>query len=349
MVQYFERGVGQATWMKVQSSAVMSSADDMLAEGYRSGAWPVGIDKRTLYCDAEGGRLVAPMASAIVGRYQGHPDRVLGANGARYTATTPEQWAQTVAAAVQAGARPVAAYSFGDGSKVGAFFEVDANGTRTTLCLLDSFDGSTKLICGSAVVRVRCCNQLASVMSLAENEGAKIRHTASLPEKIEALQHGITTAIAYGRRVRDMYHAAEQTSLARPDAERAFDCLFPPAPEGADKREQSKAQNARDEARAAMARSENASGSSVATLWNGATWLVDRDSAGRAKPCRGGADALESMLLGSRAERVSEIQTIIQLVMRDGTIQSMPARDALVLAPSATPAIGAQILADMLS
>lgn len=56
----------------------------------------------------------------------------------------------------------------------------------------------------------------------------------------------------------------------------------------------------------------------VATLWNAATYLVDRKADGKARECRGGADRLDSLLFGSRGERLTEVQDIIENILDGG-------------------------------
>jgi NAD(P)H-dependent flavin oxidoreductase YrpB (nitropropane dioxygenase family) len=58
---------------------------------------------------------------------------------------------------------------------------------------------------------------------------------------------------------------------------------------------------------------------------------VDREADGPARKVKGGGSSLDSLLFGSRGDRVSEIQTVIDVVLRDGTIQSVPASDALAM------------------
>jgi len=61
-----------------------------------------------------------------------------------------------------------------------------------------------------------------------------------------------------------------------------------------------------------------------------------------------GGDALDSMLFGSRAERIAEIQTMIEVIMADGRIQTMTAPQAL--AAGVDPKLtGQAILADLLA
>jgi hypothetical protein len=250
--------------------------------------------------------------------------------GDRYTATTPEEWQTLIRAAVNAGARPTGAFSLAGGTRVLATFEVgESNGLRTQLLLADAFDGTMHLTCGTTSVRVVCANTLAAAMRSNGKDMAKLCHTASLPEKVAILARSIGTAIADGAKLRVAYQRAEETALTRKQAERAFDLLFPRAPQGATKGAITRADNARAEAVQAMHRPENDCGPTVATLWNAATWLVDRTGDGKPRPTRGEAETLDSLLFGARGERVEEIKNIVQVIMRDGSTVDMTVPEAV--------------------
>jgi hypothetical protein len=189
---------------------------------------------------------------------------------------------------------------------------------------------------------------------------AALRHTATLPEKINALCEAIPNAIATGETMKAMIAKAERMTLTRDSAQVMFDKLFPEAPKDASSSMQTRAKNARHEALLAAALPMNNVGGigNVATLWNAATFLVDRNANGTARKMRGESDALNSMLLGERGKRVAQIQNVIEVVMRDGTVAMMTAPEAIDAgcdAQSVSAKIsenvqkkGAQLLAEML-
>ena len=182
-----------------------------------------------------------------------------------------------------------------------------------------------------------------------DGEGmARLRHTASLEAKIKVLSESIGAAIVAGDTVRNTYHAAESARLTVQQAESVFDALFPSASEDDSPNTRTRAENARSEARQAMARHENNAGPTLATLWNAATWLVDRKPNGETRQAKGGSDMLDSLLFGSRGERIAEIQTIVEMVMRDGSIQSMPVHEALATGVGPR-SVGRTVLDDMLA
>ena len=303
----------------------MIGADGMIAAGERSGAWPISLrfeDLKTV------SGLTAPMRG-LVASYQAHNDACLSVVGDKYRATTPEEWRSLVRAAEAAGARPTGAFALREGTRALATFEVGtANGLRTQLLLVDSFDGSMRLTVGTTSVRCVCANTVATALSLDGAGMAKVRHTSSMEQKVNMLAESITAAIAHGEKVRDAYHAAEATRLTAKQAQSVFDVLFPEAPEGSGKVAKTRADNVRAEAQKAMVLPINAAGPTVATLWNAATYLVDRRADGTARQTRGG-DALDSLLFGARADRIQEIQTVVEVIMRDGTTQLMTAPKAL--------------------
>ncbi len=323
----------------------------MIAHGERSGAWPTAVRFDAV---RTAGGLVAP-GRAVVATYAQHPESCLAVVGDRYRATDPVEWRTLVRAAVAAGAKPTGSFALRDGSRVLATFEVGkANGLRTQLVIADAFDGSMRLACGFSSVRVVCANTLSAAMS-ADGEGmAQLRHTASLETKVNVLAESIAVAVRNGDKVRATYERAEQTRLTRDEAILVLDQLFPRAPEDAPQTAKTKAKSAREDAVRAMNTAVNNVGSTLATIWNAATYLVDRTVTGAARPSRGGNDPLDSMLFGSRGERVSEIQTVIDAILRDGTTSLLATADKMRIGaskPSAANAadVGKKLLADIVS
>lgn len=88
-------------------------------------------------------------------------------------------------------------------------------------------------------------------------------------------------------------------------------------------------------------------GPTLATVWNAATYLVDREVNGTSRKTRGGS-AIDSLLFGSRGDRVSEIQTMIEVILRDGSIQSVPASEALAMGANPS-SVGRSVLDEMLA
>lgn len=302
-------------------------ADDaaMVAAGEKSGAWPVSLRFDTLTTSSG---LVAP-GKGIVATYASHPETCLSVVGDRYRATTPEEWRTLVTAATAAGAKPTGAFALRDGTRVLATFEVGAsNGLRTQLVLADAFDGSMKLTCGFSSIRVVCANTLSAALSNDGEGMSKLRHTASLETKVNVLAEAIGTAVVSGDKVRAAYHKAEEMRLTQKEAINVFDLLFPKAPEDESKTVITRADNVRADAKRAMGNHVNNVGPTLATLWNAATYLVDREADGSARKTRGG-DSLDSLLFGSRGDRVSEIQSIVEVVMRDGTTQAVQISEAI--------------------
>lgn len=323
--EWFRGVLNASSWHGLEEIGIMPDCDAMIAHADRSGAWPTTVR-------FEGVQTIAGLKApgrAVVATYAQHPESCLAVVGDRYRATSAEEWRSLVKAATAAGAKPTGAFSLREGSRVLATFEVGtSNGLRTQLVLADAFDGSMRLTCGFSSIRVVCANTLSAAMSADGHGMAQLRHTASLETKVNVLAESIATAVANGDKVRNAYHAAETMQLTKAQAIDVFDRLFPAAPKDAEKTAITRADNVRADARRAMSRSENNAGPTLATLWNASTWLVDREADGTARKVRGG-DALDSMLFGTRGERVTEIAHIVEVILKDGTVQSVPAHDAI--------------------
>jgi len=337
----------------------MQTADDCIQAAEMTAAWPSSLEYVPLQT-VDG--LPVPGRRAVVGVYpharsMGLVRRVIGDVGGDFHASTPDNWRSLVHAAVHAGGRPTGAFALRGGSRVLATFEVgQQNGIRTNLALADAYDGSMTLKTGFTAIKVVCANTMA--MWLGSNgrggEGtaggtvAQLRHTASLAERTALLRAAIGEAVIRGETLRQTYAKAKDRSLNRAEAQAAFDLLFPAAPEEATKAQRTKIDNARADAWKAAALPVNHDGSNLATLWNAATYLVDRTADGTARPVRGGGDRLDSLLFGTRGERVRDVQTVIEVLLRDGTAIPMTATDA-VSAGVDLKQVGAKVLEDLLS
>lgn len=346
MAHEWDRGIlTQASWHGLEELGVLVTAEDIVNAGEKSGAWPIAIRHPALVTADE--RLECPLR-AIVADYKQHDPRCLSAVGGRFRATTPEEWRELVTAAVRAGAKPTGAFSLRDGSRVLATFEVgEGNGLKNHLVLADAFDGSMKLTGGFTSVRVVCANTLSAAMNADGDGMAKLRHTSSLEHKIIAMGESMEEAIKSGQAVKELYSKAEQTVLHRDDALDLLYKLFPDPEDGASLAAQTRAKNRRNEAIAAAALPINKVGDkgTIATLWNAASYLVDRNVNGSFRKVRGG-DRLDSLLFGTRAQRVAEIeQVMIQVLQPDGREVSMTVNQA-VSAGIPADQIGGQALID---
>ncbi len=344
MAHQWHSGVLTASsWHGLEEIGVMTSADDMIRHGERSNAWPVKID----YSDVVTTCGLTVDKRAVVATYESAARAAVGVCGGRYAATTPESWRALVQAAVEAGAKPTGCFALAGGSRVLATFDVGGNGIRTHLVIADSFDGSLKLTVGTTSVRVVCANTLASSLRTDGEDMAMLRHTTGLESKIAGLKSAIQLAVRDGEKVKAAFDKAEHTILTNDSYERAFNLLFPEAPEGSSKVAVTRAENARRDAMIAASMPINRVAGNVGTLWNAATYLVDRNADGSKRKVRGEASALENMLFGTRADRIDEIQSLIDVVMTDGTYQKMTVNEAAEHGISAK-AIAESFMAEML-
>jgi hypothetical protein len=327
----------QSSWHGLESVEALPDAETMIRRGEETGAWPTAVSLEKMVT-ASG--LKVP-GSAVVAEYLSGDRIAHSAVGNKYRPLDVKEWRETVRAAVKAGAKPAGAFSLRGGSRVLATFEIPGgnhgSGLANHLNIVDALDGSLMHIAGGSTIRVVCANTLAVAMGgrkskdAAANGFATIRHTASINDRVAALREAIEVHIQTGEKVRDTYSKAREARLAKPDAEAIFAKLFPLATE--EERKQSprmatKLENAHNAAIKAMMRSENFEGPTLASIWNAATWMVDRDEDGKSRPCRGDADKLDSLLFGTRADRIAEVQSIIEVVLADGTFAKMTAPEA---------------------
>lgn len=346
MAHEWHRGVLSASsWHGLESVEALPDAETLIRRGEETGAWPVALERVSIQT-ADG--LPVP-GKAVVGRYADCSRIAYGAVGDRYRALEPREWRATIEAAVKAGAKPAGAFSLRGGSRVLATFEIgEGEGIRHYLNLVDSFDGSLAHSAGGSSVRVVCANTLAQSLAADGHRAAKLRHTSTINDRAEVLREAIEQHVRGGEAVAELYRAARKAELTRSEAADVFALLFPEPSKDDKPTTATRRVNARRAAARAMQRAENQEGRSLATLWNAATWLVDRDETGRARPVKGGGDLLDSMLFGSRGDRVEEIRSIVQVVLRDGTVADMeaPAAAAAGVSPEQ---IGRQLLDSMLT
>jgi hypothetical protein len=341
----WDRGVLNASsWHGLEEVGTFEGAASLVDHGERSGAWPVLLGMSEL---TTGGGLVAPMRGVVAG-YREHADRCVGVVGAKYHYTAPDAWRGLCEAACTAGAKPTGAFSLCDGAKMLATFEVGtSNGLRTQLLIADSYDGSVRLSAGFTTIRVVCANTLAAAFSADGKGMARLSHTASLSDRVAVLARAIDTAVKSGDRMRDVYRQASERRLTREAASSLFDALWPVADAKAAPAVKARAEGKRDDALRAMRRSENDEGPTLATLWNAATWLVDREADGSTRT-HGDSDGLNAMLFGARGRRVDEIRRMVEVVLRDGTVQPMTVVEAQEHGV-ATESIVADVLADLMA
>lgn len=351
MSHQWDRGVlTSSSWHGLEDIGVMVSAQDMLEHAYESGAWPIGLCSETL--TTQSGILSA--ARSIVATYRNHPRREVGVNSEKYQYNSVEAWAELITAAVENGCCPTGCFSLAKGSRILATFEVGdrPNGeTKSYLLIFDNFDGSGKLFFGFTEIRVVCANTLALAISKDGAGFVGIRHTTGLTEKVKILQENMVLALQQGNQVRALYEEAQHTHFASPEAaQEAFELLWPTAQEDDSKNKKTRLENNQKEARRALANPINTPRcrlETVADLWNAATFLVDRTEDGAIRDCRGEADRLESLLFGQRSKRIQEIVTQIEVIMRDGSIQTMTQTEAIEA--GVTPAqVGRAVVADLL-
>jgi len=297
----------------------------MIREAEMAGHWPVRLEHAPVQAVPEHGDPVACGEKSVVAYYPQHARRHVGMVSKRFRSTPPDEWRSLLRAAEECGAEPVSGASFHEGSVTLATFRLDADKELANfLHIADSFDGSFALSVGTSSIRPRCTNALRRAM----RESVRVRHSSQLVERIAGLKGEIRLAAESGKTTRRFLEATEARRLSRDESQALFDALFPPAADDAPEATKTRAENARSDALRAASLQINNCGPTVATLWNAATYLVDRNANGTPRATRG-TDRLGSMLFGARGDRVEEIQSIVEYVMRDGSIQSIPISEAI--------------------
>ena len=350
MASQFFRGVFStatpATWHNEEERAEIETVDDLVRAGQDVGALPLGLHKSPLEADG------IPVLGyySPVGYFARHEPIAMGAVQSRYCCTDLTRYEQLLHAIGEAGGRPDGLFSLMGGSRVVATFEVgQSNGFTSHINLADSYDGSLRLTLGVSTIRVVCQNTFKAFMATDGEAATQLRHTSSMPAQMDVLRSVVAEAIQTGDTVRDLYHRAADLTLTGAQMDKALEVLFPyPGGDNSKRtRAHARADNMRDEARIASAMPVNNEGDSLATLWNAATLLVDRTASGEARPLRGDAGAMDSMLFGARAERVNQIETLIEVLMADGSTVSASVTDAIGMGADPKQ-IGASLLEAML-
>ena len=360
MTDYYHRGVhASATWHGKENAVIdMPDAEAMIRAAEEVDAWPINLRLANM-ATVDGLDVVG--CSAVVGCYQHGPERVLGTVGARYQPTDLPGWRALMAAVVDAGGQPDGAFSLdpgqrGVGSRALACFKVGShNGFGSYLNVADSFDGSLLLAVGGSTIRTVCHNTMSAWFHGSakaegdhrEGEGAaKIRHTGDMEAKLGWLRDSVGKAIKSGEAVKDVYNRLAQIPATDAIKDAIMDAAFP-LPDKAG-RGKSRMENLRNALDVAMAKPENREGGSVAEVWNGLTYLVDREADGSERAVRGGASPVDSMLFGSRGKRVEQIRELMVGVLdRMGKTIYTTVPDAIGMG-AAPDQIGRSILDSML-
>ncbi len=347
--EWYKGVLTASSWHKLEQIGVMTDAEAMIRAGEQSQAWPVSTHLESM--TTENG--LAVPGKAVVGVY-GNGSRIAhSAMSDKYRPLAIEEWRETIKAIVKAGGSPTGAFALRDGTRMLATFGINGNqaGIQSYLNVVDSLDGTLSFQCGGTSIRTVCANTLSASFSADGAKYARIRHTATINDRAAVMRNAIEAYLKEGETVRAQYLKAKETFLAKDDALEVFELLFPAPTAEQKKDERRKAlrlQKTRNEAVKAAQLEVNSEGKgSLATLWNAATWLVDRTVDGEARKPRGGGDGLDSLLFGSRGKRIEEIRSIIRVVMKDGSEVEMEAPEAAAHGVDHAQ-IGRSLLEDML-
>ena len=329
MPAYFDRGVLTASsWHGLEVNEPIPNADAMIARGIELGAYPRSVELKPIHAFTPRGVIGLP-DKGVIADYADRGLVGLGTVGNRYTPTDPRSFQDLIRACWDVGCKGIGAFSLYGGTKILATFEVFADhdlGLRQYLTLCDDLVGRGCLSLGDNSLRVLCANTLSGAMSQDGNRWAKIRHCGDMAAKCEALGVAVAATIETGKTVAETYRNARETPLHTDDLAALIDQLVPmPQGDRPSKSAITRANNDRRDLVIAMSRPENLdNGRSLATLWNAATWNVDRTANGLTRKTRGNSDALGSLLFGSRAKRIATIESTINGWLSDA-VATVPA------------------------
>lgn len=354
MAHEWHAGVlAKSSWHGLESVENLKTVEDMIRAGRGSLAWPTAVDMVPLLL--QGDPSVKVPAQGIVATYQ-DGSRICHGTGKRYEPLSLDAWEYTLRQAIDAGAKPAGAFALRGGSRILATFEVpsaDEQGIATYLTVLDGMDGETPHLVGASSIRVVCANTLAAAFgsNLREGDSLRTKHSKNVNGRARTMADALADAMKQGKTVREMYAQARETPLDTPTRfRRALDILAP-IPElkedGSNRAQVTRATSQRTDLLKASALGINDDGPTVATLWNAASFLVDRTPEGESRQVRGAGDMLDSLLLGTRATKVAQIQALIPVILADGSEVMMEASEAKTHGIDDRQ-IGAALLDDML-
>lgn len=366
MTANFDRGVfsfdsvsrNGAPWHK-QGKVV--NATNLVPHAYAVGAWPESVSMVPTLYKLPDGSTVEGQARGTMCVYSPESGRPPAINGEglsdRYHPLSPSQWDRLNQAATDAGAIPDGAFSLVNGSKRVSSFALPntaagkAGAIANWFLLSDSFDGSSNLMGGATSIRVVCTNTLASAIASDGRRMGKVRHTASIDTRAEDLHRAIVDSIQSSRATAALMARAADRRISGEELIELLADWYPLAASATD-RQRANVERDRAALLTAAKRPENRVGegrdaANLATLWNAATFLIDRETDGSKRAVRGGGSRVDSIVVGAMAREANEVLTRIRVLLRDGSETEVDAREAVAMgvAPELT---GRAIVADLL-
>lgn len=329
------------------------TGEQMFAHGTRTNAVATALEVHTpVFITSTGLEIQADDKKALIALYQSAPPVVVGLNGARYNPLLPEDFRQLCIAATLAGAKPVGMFSLHGGRQQVAVFSLgEIGGVHQYLTIADSFDGSLRLCMGGTSIRVVCANTLKAALDQDGAAWAKIKHTRGLDGKVRAIKDALPKIVAEGGSMASLLETTSKR-LTWTQARTAFDTFVPPVGEDASKNAVTRYQKRVTEFEAAMANPINriGDGQNLATLWNAATFLLDRHVDGSERGTRKGTTRLEAMY-GSRATKAAQhletIEYLVEVMLADGSSEYMSVPEAISSGVESEQ-LGSNILESML-
>ena len=248
-------------------------------------------------------------------------------------------------AAEEGGATPDNAFSLQGGNRIVFTFKVGTTGQGDDevawyLVICEDFTGSKARTVMAQGIRTVWQNTVhAAELTCPRGQRIKIRHSGDLSGKTRLAADAVRRVQDIGQDIGSFYQAMKNTKITNQDQfEAALARYVPPPAEDASDNAWTRYDNKRAAFIEAMRKPENNAGETVATLFNAATFLLDRNPDGTAiETAKGGASMAESMLFGSRNKQLGKAHEATQEVLKflvqmaDGTTQEVDVAQAVEL------------------
>ncbi len=321
MTANFTAGIiTNASWHGLEVNEPLPNATTMLTRARDLDAWPTSVhmeDARTTT------GLAMPVKGIVVG-YQSGRRIVHGVGSDQYTPLDLAVWDRTIGTAFEAGLEGRGAFALKNGTKVLATFgtstlEMGRRALKSYLCLIDDLSGSGAFQIIDSHVDVVCSNTLA--MAVAEDGKRSLRavHRSSINQRAEQMREAIRLCGETGESLRDAYLKARDLTITSSAQAQALLDAFVPMPTDATRRQTNTVKAKRADLIVAAKTDVNKDGSNVATMWNAATFLVDRDARGNPRKVRGESqDRLTPLFFGSRGDEVRRVKRIVDTLIASG-------------------------------
>jgi hypothetical protein len=278
-------------------------------------------------------------------------------------------------AAQNGGGTPSNMFALKDGTRIVATYKVLITDEGTDdeivhyLVLVEDLTGSKARTIMCQSIRTVCANTLhAAELTCAKGKRIKIRHSGDLAGKTRIAAAIVSRCQEVAGEIGEFYKLAKSAKITTYEefdhVVRAFvpDALDDDGKVLTEGNKYNRVDKARNALKDAARRKENYCGSTVATYFNAATYLLDRNADGSQAEAKGGSCMIESMLFGDRNHKLNgrsgknpkagildTTQELVQFLvqMADGTTEAMTLAQAVETGQVPTSQLGSSIMEGM--